>query len=315
MRTVAYITHDDCRRHHMGSSHPERPARLAAIEQALKGAQLWPALLQVEAPEAPWPAIAAIHRAEYLADLQQRQQDQRWGLLDNDTEMMAATLPAALRAAGAGLCAVDGVMAGEFDSAFCAVRPPGHHAMPAYAMGFCIFNTIAIAARHALDHWGLQRVAIIDFDVHHGNGTEAAFAGNEHVLMTGCFQHPLFPGSGTRPRGPNMLNVALPPGSGSAAFRHAASSVWLPALERFQAQLLLVSAGYDAHRGDPLGGLMVETEDFGWLSSELLQLADRHANGRLVCLLEGGYALDDLGASVVATVDALLHTSRPAQTS
>jgi acetoin utilization deacetylase AcuC-like enzyme len=204
-------------------------------------------------------------------------------------------LAAARHAAGAVVLGVDLVLAGECSTAFCAVRPPGHHAERRRAMGFCLFNNIAVGAAHALEHHGLERVAVIDFDVHHGNGTEDIFAGDERVLMVSTFQHPLYPYSGTKPMGANMVNVPLSPGSGSDEFRQAVTEQWLPALEEHRPQLMFISAGFDAHREDPLAELKLVDADYAWVTRELLRVAKRHCGGRIVSALEGGYALSALG--------------------
>ena len=226
--------------------------------------------------------------------------------LDPDTYMGPHTLTAALRAAGAVVLATDLVLAGEATTAFCSVRPPGHHAERAQAMGFCVFNNIAVGAAHALRAHGLERIAIIDFDVHHGNGTEAIFRNEPRVLMCSTYQYPLYPYVVGAMEPGHMVNVPLPPGAGGAALRAAVEKQWLPELERFAPQLILVSAGFDAHRDDPLASLTFTDGDFGWVTATLLEVAERHAGGRLVCSLEGGYALHALGRSAAACARALL---------
>jgi acetoin utilization deacetylase AcuC-like enzyme len=215
------------------------------------------------------------------------------------------TWDAALRAAGAALAATDAVMAGELENAFCAVRPPGHHACHDRAMGFCFFNNVAIAARHALERHGLQRVAIVDFDVHHGNGTEDILAGDERVLMVSFFQHPLYPYSGTHPRGDNMVNVPVPPYTKGMAIREVVEQAWLPRLEAFRPEMLFVSAGFDAHRDDDLGQLGLVESDYAWITARIKEIARKHAQGRIVSCLEGGYNLDALGRSVEAHIRVL----------
>jgi acetoin utilization deacetylase AcuC-like enzyme len=218
------------------------------------------------------------------------------------------SLAAARRAAGAGLKAVDEVMAGRSQNAFCAVRPCGHHATPSRSMGFCIFNNIAVAAAYALEVKGLERVAIVDFDVHHGNGTEDMFsapAWQKRVMMAGFFQHPFYPGSGADSPAPNMFNVPLPAGSTGAAARRALQQEWVPAIDAFKPQMILVSAGFDAHREDLLGGLALQEADYAWMTRELMSLAEVHAEGRLVSMLEGGYNLAALGRSAVTHVRTL----------
>jgi acetoin utilization deacetylase AcuC-like enzyme len=228
--------------------------------------------------------------------------------LDPDTAMNPHCLAAARRAAGAGVLAVDEVMAGRAANAFCAVRPCGHHATQVRSMGFCIFNNIGVAAAYALEEKGLERVAVIDFDVHHGNGTEDMFSApqwQDRVLMAGFFQHPFYPYSGTASPAPNMINVPLAAGSGGAAARKAVEQEWLPALEKFKPQMILISAGFDAHREDLLGGMALIEADYAWITREMMDLAERHSQQRVVSMLEGGYNLSALGRSAVAHVKTL----------
>jgi acetoin utilization deacetylase AcuC-like enzyme len=303
---VGFITHPDCARHDMGRGHPETPARLLAIERALSAAGLLSRLVCLQAPVATDAQIERAHSEAHLENVQAAAPAQGLVYLDPDTAMNPWTLSASLHAAGAGVLAVDQVLGGPLDSAFCSVRPPGHHACRDRAMGFCLFNNIAIAAAHALEAHGLERVAIIDFDVHHGNGTEDIFAGDPRVLMAGSFQHPYYPGSGADPMGDNMHNVPLPAGAGSAAFRAAVEQVWLPALDEFAPQLLLISAGFDAHRDDGLGALQFADEDYAWVTRQIKAVADTHAGGRIVSMLEGGYDLVALGRCVTRHVSVLL---------
>ncbi|MBS0319398.1 MAG: histone deacetylase family protein, partial [Proteobacteria bacterium] len=205
--------------------------------------------------------------------------------------------------------ATDMVMGGEAQNAFCAVRPPGHHAVRNQAMGFCLFNSVAVGILHALEAHGLQRVAVVDFDVHHGNGTEDIFAGDERVEMVSTFQYPLYPYSGVEPLGDNMFNVPLPPGSDGHKFREAVATVWLPALEEFAPEAIYISAGFDAHREDPLAGLAFTEADYAWVTRELMRVAAKHARGRIVSTLEGGYALSALGRSVAEHVRELASFS------
>jgi acetoin utilization deacetylase AcuC-like enzyme len=226
--------------------------------------------------------------------------------LDPDTHMNPYTVPAALRAAGAAVHATDLVIQGEAPTAFCAIRPPGHHAEHAAAMGFCFFNNVAVGARHALDVHGLQRVAIIDFDVHHGNGTEDIFKGDDRVLMCSIFEKGLYPFSGEQAAGPNMVNVGLPPRSGSEAFRAAVTEHWLPALHAFKPQMLFISAGFDAHREDDMGNLGLVEADYAWVTQQVMAIAREHAQGRVVSCLEGGYVMSPLARSVAAHVRVLI---------
>jgi len=306
--TTAYITHADCLRHQMGAGHPECPDRLSAVNEHMRASGLLEKLNCLEAPLASAQDIKRVHRPAYVDLIFENAPTQGYVQLDPDTAMNPYSLDAARRAAGAGMQAVDEVMAGRAQNAFCAVRPCGHHATQARSMGFCIFNNIAIAAAHALEAKGLERVAIIDFDVHHGNGTEDIFSALEwrdRVLMASFFQHPFYPHSGTEDPAPNMINVPLAAGSGGAAVRSALQQDWLPALEQFKPQMILISAGFDAHREDLLGGMALIEADYAWLTRELMSLAARHADQRIVSMLEGGYNLAALGRSAVAHVGTL----------
>ena len=311
MNTVFY-SHPACRQHDMGEGHPECPARLDAITDHLRATGLDVALDFREAPEARPEQLERAHAAAHVAHLMDllggvhEAGESRY--LDPDTMACPQTLAAVLRAAGAAVAATDDVLGtgpGAPKRAFCAVRPPGHHATRDQAMGFCFFNNVAVAARHALDVHGLERVAIIDFDVHHGNGTEDIIAGDERVLMVSFFQHPLYPYSGAVPRGTNMVNVPLPPYTKGAAMREAVERQWLPALEEFRPQMLFVSAGFDAHREDGLGQLGLVEADYEWITRRLVEVANRHGAGRIVSCLEGGYNLGALARSVAAHLRVL----------
>ncbi|ARP85971.1 histone deacetylase family protein [Bordetella genomosp. 9] len=300
-----YLTHPSCRLHEMGEWHPECPQRLDAISDQLLASGIMSYLDVREARPAPREALLRAHSAAYVDALAQRTPAQGYRALDPDTLMNAHSYEAALHAAGAGLQAVDAVMAGGAATAFCAVRPPGHHACRDRAMGFCLFNNVAIAAYHAMAQHRVERVAIIDFDVHHGNGTEEIFAGDARVLMCGIFQHPFYPYSGAESAAENMVNVPVPAYTGGAAVRDIVTQRWLPRLEAHRPQLILVSAGFDAHREDDLGQLGLVEADFAWMTEQIMQTAQRHANGRVVSMLEGGYDLSALGRSVVAHIRAL----------
>jgi acetoin utilization deacetylase AcuC-like enzyme len=290
----------------MGSFHPECPERLAAIEDALIASGVGQTLDRRDAPLALPAQLELAHGAQHVAALQQLAAlGREYIALDADTVMGRHSYVAALRAAGACVAATDAVLGGEISNAFCAVRPPGHHAMHAKAMGFCFFNNIAIAALHALHNHGLQRVLVADFDVHHGNGTEDILAGNEQVLMTSFFQHPFYPYSGAAPKGSNMLNVPVAAYSRGAAIRDLVQQQWLPRIEAFAPQMVFISAGFDAHRDDDLGQLDLVEADYVWLTQTLMSVADKYANGRIVSSLEGGYNLQALGRSVVAHVRTL----------
>ncbi len=290
----------------MGEGHPERPDRLRAIEFVL--AQNLPTLNKQLALPASDEALLRAHTPEHLALIRRTAPQAGYAMLDPDTAMNAATLQAAILAAGAGILAVDEILAGHqgISKAFCAVRPPGHHSEANRPMGFCFFNNIAVAARHALDHHGLKRVAIIDFDVHHGNGTENIVAGDERILMLSTFQSPFYPYSGEQPQGQNIVNVALSENSGGQALKNAVLRHWQQRVAEFQPEMIFISAGFDAHRLDPLGGLGWDTEDFAWVTHWIVQQARTYSQGRIVSMLEGGYDLDGLSSSVSAHINELI---------
>jgi len=293
----------------MGAMHPECPQRLAAIDDWLLASGLDVALDRIEARKAEEVELARAHDALYvkrmLDSLAQCEGLGEFRALDPDTIAAPGTFQAALRAAGAAVQATDLVLDGLADNAFCAVRPPGHHATRREAMGFCFFNNVCVAARHALDVRGLSRVAIVDFDVHHGNGTEDIIANDSRVLMVSIFQHPLYPGSGAVPLGTNMINVPLDPYTRGPAVREVIESQWMPALEDFRPEMIFVSAGFDAHRDDDLGQLGLVEADYAWITEKLVHIAQRHARGRIVSCLEGGYNLDALARSVAAHLRVL----------
>ena len=308
--TVALVTHLDCLDHDMGRGHPECPARLRAVLAALE-AEAFAPLLREQAPLATVEQLVRMHPEPYVrAILAIRPEPGDRLQLDGDTSMSAGSAEAALRAAGGAVRAVDLVLGGQARAAFVATRPPGHHAEPARPMGFCLFNNAAIAAGQAREVWGLKRVAVLDFDVHHGNGTQAMFADQPDLFYGSSHQHPCYPGTGhawERGVADNIVNVGLAPGTGSAAFRSAWADTILPALARFGPELLIVSAGFDAHKADPLAQLRLETEDFAWITDCLVEVADRHAGGRLVSVLEGGYDLPALAASASVHVRRLMR--------
>jgi acetoin utilization deacetylase AcuC-like enzyme len=293
----------------MGSYHPERPARLSAIEDQLIASGIGMHLERHEAPLATDEQLARVHPIEYVRAIRDAAPSEGTVHLDPDTAMNPWTLQAALRAAGAAVLGTDLVLANRVKSAFCSVRPPGHHACRARPMGFCIFNNVAVAARHALQAHGLERVAIIDFDVHHGNGTEDIFEGDEHVVMASIFQHPFYPYSGTDNPASNMFNVPLAAGSGSKELKNAVHEVWLPALEDFKPELVIFSAGFDAHAEDDMAMLRFTDGDYRWVTEQVKAVADRHAKGRMVSMLEGGYALSALGRSAVQHIRVLAGVS------
>jgi len=308
---TAFYTHPDCRLHDMGDGHPECPQRLDAITDHLRATGLDIALDMHDAPTVAMADVELAHSAAYVRELREfMQQVEAAGRprhIDPDTVVCAATWRAVLRAAGAAVAATDDVIDGRAANAFCAVRPPGHHATRDQAMGFCFLNNVAIAARHALDVRGLERVAIIDFDVHHGNGTEDIIAGDERVLMASIFQHPLYPGSGAVPLGTNMVNVPIPPYTRGMEVRDAIDVMWMPRLEAFRPQMIFVSAGFDAHRDDELGQLGLVEADYTWITEKIKALADKHAGGRIVSCLEGGYNLGALARSVAAHLRVLMQ--------
>ena len=302
---TAFITHADCLKHEMGAWHPESPDRLAAIEDQLIASGVGVHLARYEAPLAADEELARVHPLEYVQAIRDAAPESGTVHLDPDTAMNPHSLRAALRAAGAAVLATDLVMRGEAEAAFCSVRPPGHHACRARPMGFCIFNNVAVAACHALAAHGLERVAIIDFDVHHGNGTEDIFEGDEQVLMASTFQHPFYPYSGTEHPARNMINVPLAAGAGSREFREAVREHWMPRLDAFRPELVIFSAGFDAHAEDDMAMLRFTDADYGWVTEQVKSIADRHARGRMVSMLEGGYSLSALGRSAVQHLKVL----------
>ncbi len=278
---TGYFTHPDCRLHEMGAGHPECPERLDAIDEHLQATGLRDSLDRREADPAPLADIELAHGRMHVAALR------------------------GLRAAGAALAATDAVMAGELDNAFCAVRPPGHHACRDTAMGFCFFNNVAIAAKYALERHGLQRVAIVDFDVHHGNGTEDIVAGDERILMASFYQHPFYPVGGARSNAPNLVNVPVPARTRGMDVREIVEMMWIPRLEAHRPELIFISAGFDAHRSDDLGQMGLVEQDFVWITSRIMDVARQHANGRIVSCLEGGYNLGALARSAEAHIRVL----------
>ena len=303
---TAYITHPSCLLHDMGPYHPECPDRLHAVGDRLISAGLDGYLTHFTAPAATREQLERVHDADYIDEIEAASPESGLHYLDPDTALNAHSVSAAQHAAGAVVLATDLVMSGQYRRAFCAVRPPGHHAERRRAMGFCLFNSVAVGAAHALEAHGLERVAIIDFDVHHGNGTEDIFSDDGRVVMVGTFQHPLYPYSGADSRASNMANVPLAAGSGSDELRAAVHDRWLPLLEEHRPEMLFVSAGFDAHREDPLAGLRFTEADFAWVTRELVTLANRHAQGRIVSSLEGGYSLSALGRSAAEHVRELV---------
>ena len=302
---TAYISHSDCLKHDMGSQHPECPARLMAIEDQLIASGLMNFLQAYEAPLATFEQLARVHQPQYIEAIHATSPEEGIIYLDPDTAMNPFTLRAALRAAGAAVLATDLVLEQKVANAFCAVRPPGHHAESARPMGFCIFNNVAVGVAHALEHHGLSRVAIADFDVHHGNGTEEIFRDNPNVMLCSTFQHPFYPHRGADSGNDHIINVPLAAGTDGEAFRDAVTQVWLPALERFQPEMLFISAGFDAHWEDDMAQLKLNESDYAWVTQLIKEVADKHAQSRIVSTLEGGYELHALGRSVAAHIKVL----------
>ncbi|GAB4353563.1 MAG: histone deacetylase family protein [Immundisolibacter sp.] len=303
---TAYISHPRCRAHDAGPWHPEAPERLTAIEDHLIATGLDPLLRHYEAPPATREQLLRVHDADYLDALDTRSPEHGVIHVDADTAMNPHTLDAARHAAGAVVRAVDLLLAGEARNAFCGVRPPGHHAERRRAMGFCFYNNVAVGAAHALASGQVQRVAIVDFDVHHGNGTEEIFHHSEQVLYCSSFQHPFYPYTDLNFRAPNVIHAPLAAGLGSEAFRVAVDEEWLPALARFAPQMLFISAGFDGHRDDVMSQLCLTEDDYAWVTRVLQALAAEYAEGRIVSVLEGGYDLPALARSVRAHLDVLL---------
>lgn len=307
--TTAFYSPDECRGHRMGHHHPECPERISAILDHLRATGLDIALDFRDSPDVERAQLERAHASAYVAHMSEMMtQSESLGqvrAVDPDTSVSPGTRAAAWKSAGAAIAATDAVIDRSVANAFCAIRPPGHHATREAAMGFCFFNNVAVAARHALDVRALQRVAIVDFDVHHGNGTEDIVAGDDRILMCSFFQHPLYPYSGSVPKGTNMVNVPVDPYTRGPAVRELIERQWIPALEQFKPQMVFISAGFDAHREDELGQMGLIEADYEWMTRRLMQLADTHAQGRIVSCLEGGYHLGALARSVAAHLRVL----------
>lgn len=304
--SIAYISHPDCLLHDVGQDHPEQPGRLRAIQDQLISTGMELVMSMYEAPRAKREHLELAHEPDYISMLYTDAPHEGILELDGDTFMMPKTLDAALRAAGAVVMGVDLVMSQEATAAFCAVRPPGHHAERDRAMGFCYFNNVAVGAAYAIDKHGLDRVAIIDFDVHHGNGTEHIFATDPRVLFCSSFQHPFYPFTGHETETDHIVNITLPAGTDGAEFRRQVEEHWVPALHHFKPQLVMISAGFDGHISDEMGHLRLREADYDWVTGMLKGIADQYAEGRIVSTLEGGYDLGSLARSVLAHLDALL---------
>jgi acetoin utilization deacetylase AcuC-like enzyme len=307
MNKTGYFTHAQCRTHEMGEGHPECPQRLDAIEDRLLISGVGDALERREAPPAALADIELAHGRLFIASLRGMSEGLREELdaggppyvqVDPDTSLNIHTWDAALCAAGAALGATDAVIAGELENAFCAVRPPGHHACRDQAMGFCFFNNVAVAAKHALQRHGLKRVAIVDFDVHHGNGTEDIVAGDPRILMVSFYQHPFYPYGGSKSSSGNLVNLPVPAYTKGPEVRELVEQAWIPRLEEHRPEMIFISAGFDAHREDDMGQMGLVEQDYAWITQRIKDVARRHANGRIVSCLEGGYSLSALGRSV-----------------
>ncbi|MBX9835348.1 MAG: histone deacetylase family protein [Burkholderiaceae bacterium] len=311
---TGYFTHRDCWKHEMGPGHPECPDRLDAIEDRLLVSGVFDALERYDAPQAAAADLELAHDRMHVAVMRGYSEllaedvlagGPEFSQIDPDTSINVHTWNAALRSAGAGMAATDAVMAGEIENAFCAVRPPGHHASRNKAQGFCFFNNVAVAAKYALERYHLQRVAVVDFDVHHGDGTENILAGDMRALMVGIFQHPFYPFCGDQNPAPNMLNVPIPAYTRGMDIREIIEMSWIPRLEEFQPEMIFISAGFDAHREDDMGQLGLTEQDFAWITQRVKDIAKRYSKGRIVSLLEGGYVMSPLARSVEAHIRVL----------
>jgi acetoin utilization deacetylase AcuC-like enzyme len=307
--STAYISHQDCHLHDTGQGHPENASRLSAIEDKLLLSGISDFLTNIDAPEVTREQLLRVHSAEHLANMDAMMPKQGYAKLDPDTVVSPDTMQAAKRAAGAVVSAVDLVMSGQFQNAFCAVRPPGHHAESARAMGFCLFNNLAVGAAHALETYGLKKIAIVDFDVHQGNGTEDIFIGNDKILYCSIFQHPFFPFTKPPENSANVISIPLDATAKSAEFRAAISDHWVPALERFQPEFIFISAGFDAHWEDDMSYVSLVDADFRWVTEQIVRIAEASASGRIVSVLEGGYELNSLARCVETHLRVLMGLS------
>ena len=304
--TTAIYSHPVCKQHEMGAYHPDKPERIQAIEDVLMSSGIDKSLDFRTAPEASVEDISRVHLIDTIAMVRDNvptEPDDYYGVGGMWLNMYS--WKAALRSAGAAVAATDAVIAGEIDNAFCLVRPLGHHATPSAPMGFAVFNNIAIAAMRALKVHGLERVAIIDFDVHHGNGTDDAFAHEPRVMMASFYQMFIYPFCGNERQREHMVNVALHEGAAGDDVRRVVTNQWLPALHAHRPEMIFISAGFDAHQGDPLGGMALEDDDYAWMTRQIMEVADRHAKGRIVSALEGGYNLSTLASGALAHIKAL----------
>ncbi len=303
---IALISETSCNKHQMGDHHPEEPGRLDAINNRLIASGLDMVLLHYDAPQATREQLLAVHDEDYIDMVFEKSPDEGLAWLDGDTAMNPFTLEAALHAAGSAVLGVDLVMQDKASQVFCAVRPPGHHAERHRAMGFCIFNNVAVGAYHAINHYGLKRIAIIDFDVHHGNGTEDIVKGDDRILFCSSFQHPYYPGGDFSTDNNNIINIPLPRLTDGEAFREAIFQTCIPRIEAFQPELIMISAGFDGHREDDMAHFNLLEADYEWITRQLSQLATMSANGHIVSCLEGGYHLQALARSVEAHIKSFL---------
>jgi len=305
--SLAYLHHNDCLLHDMGLGHPECPARISAIEDQLRVSQVLDFVSYYEAPVATRRQLARVHELKYIDRVLEFSQKTGHAYLDADTVITPQTPQAALRAAGAVVKAAELVVTSKHQTAFCNIRPPGHHALRNQAMGFCFFNNVAVGAAYLIEEYGLNRIAIVDFDVHHGNGTEEIFRDDPRVMLCSTFQHPFYPHCGADVFSEHIINVPLPAGTTGDKFRAAVITHWLPALHKFAPQLIFISAGFDAHHEDEMSQLHLHASDYAWVTQEILLVADKYAQGRVVSVLEGGYELHALGRSVAAHLKVLMR--------
>lgn len=304
--STAFISHPDCHDHDTGEGHPENAMRLSAIEDRLLSSRISDFIRYLDAPEVTREQLLRAHSAEYLDMIDAVMPRKGYSRLDPDTVISPGTLQAARRAAGSVILAVDQIMSGQISNAFCSVRPPGHHAERDRALGFCIYSNLAIGVMHALEEYGLKKVAVVDFDVHQGNGTEDILIGDDRVLYCSTFQHPFFPYTSLPENSERVISIPLDASAKSAEFRSAVSDHWLPALERFQPEMIFVSAGFDAHRDDDMSYVSLTDADFRWVIEEIVRMADISASGRIVSTLEGGYELHSLARCVETHLRVLM---------
>ena len=302
---TAFITHPACHKHDMGNDHPESPARLRAIEDQLIASGIFSFLQHHEAPLATHEQLARVHSENHINTIKATSPQHGLASIDPDTAMNPFTLEAALRAAGAAVLATDLVITGKVENAFCNVRPPGHHATHNRAMGFCFFNNVAVGVAHVMAQYGLKRIAIADFDVHHGNGTEDIFKDDPRVMLCSTFQHPFYPYSGADSGNDHIINVPLAARTDSSAFQSAITEYWLPALNKFKPEIIFISAGFDAHREDEMANFGLADSDYTWVTEQIKTIAEKYAKKRIVSTLEGGYALHALGRSATAHIKVL----------